>query len=322
MKKHFAGFLASIALAMIIVVTFAETSADARMGGGRSFGNRGSRSYAAPAQPMQRQSVAPSTAPQRPVQPQTAQPVPQPAGGGFMRGFGGGLLGGIAGGILGGMLFRGMGWGGEGGGGMGGSGIGIFEIILIAGIGYLIFRMVVNARSVSTAPSYDSASGAQYQATAYQPATDLVGEGVSQIRQMDSGFDEAKFNDAAMDIFFKVQGAWMNKNLSTVDTVITGDFKKNIQGDIDALARDKRTNRLENIAVRKVEMTEAWQEQGSDFVTVLFTANLLDYTTDDTTGAVVTGSKTDPVKFEEYWTFTRSVGANPWKLTAVNQGEN
>jgi predicted lipid-binding transport protein (Tim44 family) len=48
-------------------------------------------------------------------------------------------------------------------------------------------------------------------------------------------------------------------------------------------------------------------------------ANLLDYNVDETTGQVVEGSKTDPVKFEEYWTFTRSVGDNAWKLSAINQ---
>lgn len=47
--------------------------------------------------------------------------------------------------------------------------------------------------------------------------------------------------------------------------------------------------------------------------------NLLDYTTDDATGAVVSGSKTEPVKFEEYWTFTRPVGNNPWRLSAISQ---
>lgn len=36
-------------------------------------------------------------------------------------------------------------------------------------------------------------------------------------------------------------------------------------------------------------------------------------------GKVISGSKTDPVKFEEYWTFTRQVGNNPWKLSAVTQ---
>jgi predicted lipid-binding transport protein (Tim44 family) len=47
-------------------------------------------------------------------------------------------------------------------------------------------------------------------------------------------------------------------------------------------------------------------------------ANLLDYTTDES-GVVVSGNKTDPVKFEEYWTFTRPVGPNPWKLSAIQQ---
>ena len=71
----------------------------------------------------------------------------------------------------------------------------------------------------------------------------------------------------------------------------------------------KKVNRLENIAVRSVEITEAWQEQGQDYITVLFYANLLDYVVDEISGQVVSGSKTDPVKFEEYWTFTRASGS-------------
>jgi predicted lipid-binding transport protein (Tim44 family) len=92
-----------------------------------------------------------------------------------------------------------------------------------------------------------------------------------------------------------------------------------LQGDAEALKAQKKINRLENIAVRSVDITEAWQESGSDFITVRVFANLLDYNVDETTGQVVEGSKTDPVKFEEYWTLTRSVGNNPWKLSAINQ---
>ena len=50
-------------------------------------------------------------------------------------------------------------------------------------------------------------------------------------------------------------------------------------------------------------------------------ANLLDYTTDERTGEVVSGSLTEPVKFQEYWTFTRPVWDNPWKLSAIHQAE-
>jgi predicted lipid-binding transport protein (Tim44 family) len=68
-----------------------------------------------------------------------------------------------------------------------------------------------------------------------------------------------------------------------------------------------------------VEIAEAWQEGGEDFITVRFLANLLDYTIDEHNGDVVSGSRIEPVKFEEYWTFTRQVGSPPWKLSAINQ---
>jgi len=34
---------------------------------------------------------------------------------------------------------------------------------------------------------------------------------------------------------------------------------------------------------------------------------------------VVNGSDSEPVEFEEFWTFSRPVGPNGWKLTAVQQ---
>ena len=72
-------------------------------------------------------------------------------------------------------------------------------------------------------------------------------------------------------------------------------------------------------AVRSVEVSEAWQEGRQDFVTVRFLANLLDYTVDETGTQVMEGSRTEPVKFEEYWTFVRPVGPNTWRLSAIQQ---
>jgi len=34
---------------------------------------------------------------------------------------------------------------------------------------------------------------------------------------------------------------------------------------------------------------------------------------------VLEGSRTDPVKFEEYWTFARPVGPNASRLSAIQQ---
>ena len=55
-------------------------------------------------------------------------------------------------------------------------------------------------------------------------------------------------------------------------------------------------------------------------MTVRFLANLLDYTTDESGTQLVEGSRTEPVKFEEFWTFTRPVGPGAWRLSAIQQG--
>jgi predicted lipid-binding transport protein (Tim44 family) len=293
-----------------------EQLADARVGGSRSFGSRGSN-YSSPSRtssPYQRQQAT-----QPPVQ---SSPMSQQTGG-FMRSLAGGLLGGM----LGGMLFSSLGFAGHGAG-MGGGGIGLIEILLVLGIGFLIFRMVKRKREQALA--YQSTAQQGYQdrdsrgydqqySTAVAPVGVAEADGLSFVRQMDPGFDEARFKDSVMDIFFKIQGAWMNRELSPVNGLLTEEMRSILQEDRDRLIREKRINRLENIAVRNVDITEVWQETGQDFITVLFYANLLDYTVDEATGEVVSGSRTEPVKFEEYWTFTRPVGNNPWRLSAIHQ---
>ena len=94
-----------------------------------------------------------------------------------------------------------------------------------------------------------------------------------------------------------------------------------LSNDADKLKQERKINKVENIAVRSVDIGEVWQESGRDYITVKFYANLLDYTVDENTGQVVSGSKTEPVKFEEYWTFRRPVGNHPWRLSAIQQVE-
>jgi predicted lipid-binding transport protein (Tim44 family) len=320
MKRSTSGLLAILTLTLMFATMAFEGYAHARAGGGRSFGSRGTRSYSRPASPARQPSPTQQYAP--PPRPYNPAPAPQPAGGGFFRS----MAGGIVGGMLGGMLFRSLGFGGMGGG-LGGSGIGLFEIILLAGIGYMIYRMVRRRREEAQVYQYGSQGGGFGASSAPQhqdipagaaPLEDPL-SGLAHIRQMDSSFDEGRFKDSVMDIFFRVQGAWMNRDLTSAASLLTGDMRRTLQGDVDTLIRERRVNRLENIAVRSVELVEAWQESGQDYITTLIYANLLDYTTDDATGAVVAGSRSEPVKFEEFWTFTRAVGNNQWQLSAIEQ---
>src|SRR4030042_2071494 len=222
---------------------------------------------------------------------------------------------------------------GTGAGATGGGGIGMMDILLLAGIAYLIYWYIKKKRreAEATAGYYQSSGNVelppqpQYAPLYDQPQAAALGSeqdlerGLANIRQVDPYFDEAKFQEWCTDTFFNIQGAWANRDMATVRKQLTDEMFRILQADAEALKAQKKINRLENIAVRSVDITEAWQESGSDFITGRILANLLDYNVDETTGQVVEGSKTDPVKFEEYWTFTRSVGNNPWQLSAVNQ---
>jgi len=314
-KNQVAKVFTVLAAVLFISLTVLELSAEARAGASRSFGSRGSRSYSRPASPsfqpsQSRQQVAPAPSPS------------QQQGGGFLRN----MAGGIMGGVLGSMLFGSFAGAGGGMGGTGGGGIGLVQILLLAGGGYLLYRFIKKKRSDSSPiPSgqegYQRGTVIPISSTqqSNEPVADDVETGLSHIRQMDPSFDKNRFNDSVMDIFFKIQGAWMNRDLSPVSGLLSDEMKRIFQDDLDQVLRDKQVNRLENIAVRNVEIAEVWQETGQDYITASIYANLLDYTTDDATGAVVSGSKTEPVKFEEYWTFTRQVGNNPWRLSAIGQ---
>jgi len=288
-----------------------------RAGGGRSSGSRGSRSYSAPARP--------SPSPSRPVAPPASgQPSPQrPA---WMGGLMGGIAGLFLGGLIGRLLFGGI------GGGFGG-GFGLMEILIIAGLAYAAFSYARRRQEKMPAgpQGYATSQGADptpWRPESPSPATDTLpgpaapsdlDRGVGHIRQMDGAFDPTRFADTASDFFFKVQAAWMARDMGAVRDRLTPEMHATLQKDCDQLRTAGRVNRLENIAVRTVEVTEAWQEEGQDFVTVRFLANLLDYTTDETGAQVLEGSRTEPVKFEEYWTFVRPVGPNPWRVGAIQQ---
>ena len=322
-RKH-GQRLGLIFLAVVFALLATEPEVWARAGGGGGFGSRGSRSFSSPSRNYSRPS-SPGQARTEPRSP-LASPAPSPfGGGGFMRSMAGGLVGGL----LGGMLFRSLGFAGLGG--MGGGGFGLMDMVILGAIGFAIYWVVKQRRQAAPVGGPYQRVGLgerepeRYQVAASQATmvqeTDLD-QGLAYVRQMDSGFEEGRFREACTDLFFKVQAAWGNRDLDTVRAILTPQMYSQLAEDVERLKTERRINRLENIAVRSIELTEAWQEKGQDYVTVRFLANLLDYTVDEGTSQVVEGNRTNPVKFEEFWTVTRPVGPNPWILSAINQAEN
>ena len=312
------GFCAFLLTSLIVF----EDLAEARAGGGRSGGFRGSRSYDSPGSSAPNSSSQPrrdsfASSPQSsPLAPQT---------GGFLRGLGTAMLGGF----LGSMLFSSLAHAGFGG--LGGSGFGLFEMLLLAGLGYFLYR-----RFMSPAAATNSGS-MPYQQTNYRMPTNFSSPSPSTapvdtaqpssfnqtdyrtLTAMDPHFSEEKFLQTAQDLFFKIQGAWNKQDTATLQSLCGNELMQIWHEEIENLRSQGQQNKMENIALRESKITEVWTESGQDYVTVKLLANLLDYTVDTKSGTVVHGSNADSVQFEEYWTFSRPVGPNSWKLSAVQQ---
>ncbi len=318
--------MALVAALFFLVFTGMESVAFARAGSGRSSGSRGYSSGST------YRSTSPSSGYQRqPTTPQMSPTAPRPpsAGRSFMAGLGGGLVGGM----LGSMLFGGRGYAGGGGWGGGGGGFGLGDLILLIIIGVVIWFVVKHFRAKRQGMSFSSVGetfGTTYapagysgpaEAPSYPPPTqqDLVSDGLRHISEMDPSFDEFRFKETVEDNFFKIQSAWTKRDLGGIKHLLTPRMFNTFQEDVNKYIADKQINRLENIAVRQVEIVDAVQDQGEEYITVKFLASLLDYMVEDTGNQVISGSTTDPVKFLEYWTFTRKVGERNWILAGITQ---
>lgn len=215
--------------------------------------------------------------------------------------------------------------------------MGLFDIIILALLGYFGFKFYRRWQQQKAAASLYGGAGSQtgempsgsvynepyreklqYSGSGGAYADDLQ-QGLDQIQRIDPGFDEESFKEKVQDMFFRIQAGWMNRSLDGIERLLTPEMAGYLQAEFNTMKQQGIINRLENIAVRKVEITEAWQEVGKDYTTVLFTANLLDYTVDEKSDQVVKGDKLNPVKFQEFWTFCRDVGGPQWQLSAINQ---
>lgn len=306
--KTFFKKLAPIFL-MLIAFSFIEggllaDDADARSkSGGKSF------------------SSSPSKAPATAAKPAA---TPNQPGGSFSRGLMGGLLGGAIGGMLFGSMFGGS-----------GSGMGILPLLILGGIAFFLYKRFAKSRQ----SGYQSPN--QYSREVNQPTglfgggfgdsaqtpppppvigENLVDDGISQIMQSDRDFDPAHFKEVASDVFFQVQAGWMRRDLESYRHLLGDDLVREYEGHFAEMRQKGEINKLESIAVRTIEIVQAGSDGREDFVTVLFTANLLDYTVNDKSGELISGSMTNPVKFKEEWSWARPVGTQNWKLEGIKEG--
>ncbi|MCR4819235.1 MAG: TIM44-like domain-containing protein [Fretibacterium sp.] len=131
---------------------------------------------------------------------------------------------------------------------------------------------------------------------------------ISSYLALDPQFDEAKLRAHLANLYVQMQDAWHNKDISFLRPYMTDAFYNQMDRQLDALRKARRTDCTENIAVLDTNILGYWQSAGMDYLAVRLKTRIVSYILDDRTGNVVSGEK-DREKFMEYeWELVRKTG--------------
>ncbi|WP_442756774.1 TIM44-like domain-containing protein [Methylocystis sp. JAN1] len=321
------GSLISVVLAALLAL--APAIAEARMGGGGSFGSRGSRSWSAP--PSTRTSPGMASPFERSDTPRSGYSVNQP---GYNPSYGGssfgrGLMGGLAGGLLGAGLFgllTGQGFFG---------GIGGFMSI----IGFLlqIALVVFLARMAFAWWQGRNAAGAGLRGSTFNfgGGAPFGGRPMGGFGAGPMGFAGAAAQQRPRSQPIQVvagdfnaferllgasQAAYSREDLDALRAMATPEMIRHFDEELETNRRKGVVNRVSDVKLLQGDLSEAWREGSDEYATVAMRFSLNDVTEDRATGKPAPGSA-GATQATEVWTFRRPAGAGPdaWKLSAIQQ---
>jgi predicted lipid-binding transport protein (Tim44 family) len=319
------GLIKTLALAAALAL--APALAQAKMGGGGSFGSRGSRTYSPP--PATR--TAPYTAApiERSITPrdgyfgQSAAPR-SPTGGFFGGGFGRGLLGGLAGGLLGAGLFgllTGHGLFGGLEGFMSFIGL-LLQIALVVFLAKWAFGWFARSRVAGAgAPG----GAARFASTAGFGPSGVGAFGFGGAAGSRPQSAPLKLSNEDFPVFERLlgetQAAYSREDVGRLRSMTTPEMAHYFEDELSANARKGVVNRISNVKLLQGDLSEAWREGSDEYATVAMRFALTDVFEDKASGKIVSGDPSQPTQSTEVWTFRRPAGTGPeaWKLSAIQQ---
>lgn len=139
---------------------------------------------------------------------------------------------------------------------------------------------------------------------------------IEDLKKQDPAFSEEKMKEKIGNLYVRMQQCWQNKTWEEMRTSMDDAIFNQFNAQLNSLIKAGKTNYVDDIAVLGVDLTGFGQDDKHDIVTALVRTRIKDYTVDDATGAVVSGSKTAE-KFMTYeWTMIRTKGAKSFEQTA------
>ncbi len=132
----------------------------------------------------------------------------------------------------------------------------------------------------------------------------------SQLRALkvrDAEFDLQGFKSRVGHVFGELQQAWTSLAWERARAFETDHLYTTHRYWIEQFEAAGARNVLDRIELGQIELAKVEQDAYFDALTVRVFASMLDYT-EDADGQLLSGSRTKPRSFSEYWTFIRRAG--------------
>lgn len=301
------AFALCLAAGLAIVAT---DMADARSGGGKSFGSRGSRTYTTPPAT----NTAPKAAPVEKSMtqkgaPASAQNVP-PAGAASR-------FGGMRGLLMGGLIAAGL--ASIFGLGAMASVLGfVLQFALIAGAIYFAVSYFRSRSQPALARAPSSDRGAPQRDMLNSQSLGAGGSAPASVSALTIGQDDLNSFERLLG---DIQTAYGREDADKLGAMTTPEMLSAFAQELSDNAKRGLRNEVSDVKLLQGDVSEAWRESGSDYATVAMRYSLIDTTVDRATGRVVEGDRAQPTEATELWTFRRDdrARAEGWQLSAIQQ---
>ena len=140
---------------------------------------------------------------------------------------------------------------------------------------------------------------------------------MSSYSQVDPSFSASEFREKLSNLYVRFQNDWQAKDITELRPYLSDAFFAQMDRQLDKYRQSNQTNHVDRIAVLGVTLKGWKAEYDHDVIEAVLDTRIVDYVTDDVTGKVVRGSKTNE-KFMTYeWTLIRSKGVTTSRSTGT-----
>jgi predicted lipid-binding transport protein (Tim44 family) len=174
---------------------------------------------------------------------------------------------------------------------------------LLLGTAIVVFVTILRRRQAQRAqPAHENVAVSSVAATPPPPATTArpsgdssLADGLRDIRTTDPKFDPTRLIGYIEMVFRRTHAARMSGDIGALRDRVTPQLYGELQAQHERVGSLGSAGDVAQIEAR-AEVTEAWHEDGRDYVTAYITAS---------------------APGDAFFTFTRATGLNPWMLSAI-----